>query len=101
MEVSRYDVDIEPGEVQRLHRFDDGFEPEWPAGQPHARVVLLASGATDVDPTVPRCRGPACRFVRYCPVCDGFEVIGQNVGVIADGPGGVREPFISAISPTE
>jgi len=29
--------------------------------------------------------------LRYCPVCDGFEVVGQEVGVIADGPAGVRE----------
>jgi thioredoxin reductase (NADPH) len=29
--------------------------------------------------------------LRYCPVCDGFEVIGQAVGVVADGAPGVRE----------
>ena len=54
--------------------------------------MLLATGASDVEPTMPHV-AEALRngALRYCPVCDGFEVVGQEVGVIADGPAGVRE----------
>lgn len=52
----------------------------------------MATGASDVEPAMPHV-AEALRegALRYCPVCDGFEVIDQDVGVIADGPPGVRE----------
>ncbi len=34
-----------------------------------------------------------------CPICDGFEVRGQRVGVLGDGPHGVAEAmFIQTFS---
>ncbi|MCZ3174233.1 hypothetical protein NYZ25_19890, partial [Acinetobacter baumannii] len=30
-------------------------------------------------------------FLRYCPICDGFEVTDRRVGVIGTGTGGLGE----------
>lgn len=57
-----------------------------------ARSVLLATGASDVTPEMPHL-AEALRSgaLRYCPVCDGYEVIDQRVGVVADSAAGIDE----------
>ena len=61
-------------------------------GATEARVVLWASGAAAIEPAMLHSAEAWCDgAIRYCPVCDGFEVINQAVGVIADGPTGVAE----------
>jgi len=91
-QVARYPIVVEAGDAHRLTHCADGFRIEWSGGEARARSVLLATGASDVEPTMPHV-AEAVRngALRYCPVCDGFEVVGQEVGVIADGPAGVRE----------
>jgi len=58
----------------------------------YAKTVILATGSTDV---VPRIEGyeNAIRngFLRYCPICDGFEAIGKKVAVLGKGDHGVNE----------
>ena len=56
------------------------------------RCVLLATGASDVEPDMPHLTA-AMRVgaLRYCPVCDGYEVIDQRVGVVTNSAAGVRE----------
>jgi thioredoxin reductase (NADPH) len=47
--------------------------------------VVLATGVSDVPPRMPHLADALRQgALRYCPVCDGYEVIGQAVGVIAD-----------------
>jgi thioredoxin reductase (NADPH) len=54
--------------------------------------VLLATGGSDHEPSMPHV-AEALRegALRYCPVCDGYEVIDQVVGVIAEDASGVGE----------
>lgn len=98
-QAQRYRIDFAVGCVQRLVRADEGsFEACWGEGADGAaqrvrgRTVLLATGASDIAPRMPYA-ADALRdgALRYCPVCDGYEVIGQSVGVLADGPAGVAE----------
>ena len=118
-QAQRYRIDFAVGCVQRLVRADEGsFEACWGEGAGGAaqrvrgrtpkpdsvtgreraaqrvrgRTVLLATGASDIAPRMPYA-ADALRdgALRYCPVCDGYEVIGQSVGVLADGPAGVAE----------
>lgn len=59
-----------------------------------ARTVLLATGVTNRRPDVPEeLHAEALRTgrLRYCPVCDGFEVTDQNVAVIGRGDRAVTE----------
>ena len=53
-------------------------------GRP-TRSVLIATGVTNRRPPMdeePSRRGPVPRLVRYCPICDGYEVTDKRVGVI-------------------
>lgn len=51
-----------------------------------ARSVLLAMGVRDREPDIPGIDPHIGRFVRYCPVCDGYEHTGQRLGILGAGP---------------
>lgn len=65
------------------------------AGRAHAaRTVLLATGVVNHRPEMPEpLHDEALRsgLLRYCPVCDGYEVTDRRVGVIGTGDHGMRE----------
>lgn len=57
-----------------------------------ARTVLLATGVRDRDPNLPDVtRAILDGYIRHCPVCDAFEVIDENIGILGDGPSAVGE----------
>jgi thioredoxin reductase (NADPH) len=55
-------------------------------GRPlHARKVILAAGVVDNEPCIPGVEAAIARgLVRVCPICDGYEVVDQAIGVIGD-----------------
>ena len=59
-----------------------------------ARSILLATGVVNnrprMDPTE-HDRALAAGLLRYCPICDGYEVTDQRVGVIGTRGHGVSE----------
>ena len=64
------------------------------SGSARARTILLATGVTNRRPPMDEdlhdealSRG----LVRYCPICDGYEVTDKRVGVIGSGRHGVQE----------
>lgn len=91
-QAARYGVEFAVGRVEMLERGADGFRARWSGGQAQARLALLATGASDVEPPVPYLQ-EAVRSgaLRYCPVCDGYEVIDQRVGVLTDSRSGIKE----------
>ncbi|AEG92271.1 NAD(P)/FAD-dependent oxidoreductase [Ramlibacter tataouinensis] len=96
--AARYGIEPEPGRVESLVLREDGaFEAGVDGRRLLARKVLLATGASDVEPVVAGLReGLAHGQVRYCPVCDGFETQGQRVAVMGPGLHGLRESlFVS------
>jgi thioredoxin reductase (NADPH) len=50
-----------------------------------ARRVLLAMGVRDRRPDIPDIERHDGRFVRYCPVCDGYEHTGKHLGILGSG----------------
>src|SRR5207237_5968020 len=57
--------------------------------------VLLASGGEDIEPPLPGVSDAVRRgLIRHCPVCDGYEVIGQKVALIGYGKCRVREALL-------
>ena len=89
-----YGAKIEDGRVTRLDRSDDGFEAEWGSGPVSARTVLLATGVTNRRPPMDENLHDAALakgLIRYCPICDGYEVTDKKVGVIGDDSHGVAE----------
>jgi thioredoxin reductase (NADPH) len=65
-----------------------------------ARSVLLATGIIDKDPPLPGIRIAVQKgTLRYCPICDGYEVTDQRIGVF--GPvqtGGKKALFLRTYS---
>lgn len=88
----RYGAQIRRGTVGALSTTSDGFTLETDDGLLQAPTVLLACGVEDNAPALPEVDEAVRRtLLRICPICDGFEVTGQRVGVIGDGPLGARE----------
>ena len=89
-----YGTRIERGQVTRLEKCGDGlFEAEWGSGPAKARTVLLATGVTNRRPPMDKAihdEALAEGQIRYCPVCDGYEVTDKKIAVIGNaerGPG--------------
>ena len=93
-QAQMYGASIETGRVTRLDRIEGGFQAEWGSGCVRARTVLLATGVTNRRPPMDEDLHDAALakgLIRYCPVCDGFEVTDRKVGVIGSGRHGVAE----------
>ena len=93
-QAQKYGAKIVEGMVSRLERSDGMFEAEWGSGKARSRSVLLATGVTNRRPPMDEdlhdealARGQ----IRYCPICDGYEVTDKKVGVLGSGHHGVAE----------
>jgi thioredoxin reductase (NADPH) len=93
-QAQKYGAGIESGRVTRLDRIDGGFSAEWGSGTETARSVLLATGVMNRRPPMDEslhAEALARGLIRYCPICDGYEVTDRKVGVIGSGAAGVAE----------
>jgi len=92
-QVAEYGVDVTTGTVDTLERLPDGsFLVRATNGEWLARTVILATGVVDVEPDLPEVKQAlAAGFLRYCPICDGFEASGRKVAVVGRGKGGLSE----------
>jgi len=72
-------------------RVADGFEVEMQTGEIfHAKKLLLATGVTDIMPTISGFKECWGISVLHCPYCHGYEVKQQNIAVIANGDAGLE-----------
>jgi thioredoxin reductase (NADPH) len=93
-QAQKYGAATETGRVTRLDRTEEGFAAEWGSGQAAARTVLLATGVTNRRPAMDEGlhdEALARGLIRYCPICDGYEVTDKKVGVIGSGGHGIAE----------
>jgi thioredoxin reductase (NADPH) len=94
-QAQKYGAKIETGRVTRLEKGEDGlFSADWGCGAQATRSVLLATGITNRRPLMdPELHDDAMArgLIRYCPICDGYEVTDKRVGVIGSGTNGVGE----------
>lgn len=92
----KYGTKCIQGRVSGLTRENDDapFLIEYGHGQLEARTVLMATGVINRRPAIDEdlhMRALQEGRLRYCPVCDGFEVTDKNVAVIGTGERGVAE----------
>jgi thioredoxin reductase (NADPH) len=76
---------VPDGGLFRVHTADSEVE---------ARSVLLATGVHNNAPEMDKAEHDAALargLIRYCPICDGYEVTDKRVGVIGTGDHGMRE----------
>jgi thioredoxin reductase (NADPH) len=95
-QAQKYGAKIVRDRVTKLERDEESrlFTATWGSGCETARTVLLATGVTNRKPPMDEdlhdealSRG----LIRYCPICDGYEVTDKKVGVIGSGSHGVAE----------
>lgn len=87
-QLQRYKVEIRSESVSQLQQEHDGFHVVSSHGGMRARTVLLATGVIDRKPPMLAERhdeAVARGLIRYCPVCDGFEITDKPVAVIGCG----------------
>ena len=94
-QAQKYGAKVETGRVTRLEKEDDGlFAADWGSGPQRSRSVLLATGIINrrppMDPEI-HDEAMARGLIRYCPICDGYEVTDKKVGVIGSSENGVGE----------
>jgi thioredoxin reductase (NADPH) len=100
----RYGAELVTGEVERIDRVEKGFVVDTNAETFGARTILLAQGVTNHRPRMAQethDRGVAQGLIRYCPICDGYEVRGKRVAVLGCSDHGAAEAlFIRHYSDT-
>jgi len=95
-QACKYDAKVETEFVTKLERDERRglFTATWGSGCATARTVLLATGVTNRRPPMDEelhDQALARGLVRYCPICDGYEVTDKKVGVIGSDSHGVAE----------
>ncbi len=94
-QAERFGALREPAKVTRIEAVEGGFIVHAGERSFEARSVLLATGVVNHRPEgmEDAVHDPALAagLLRYCPVCDGYEVTDQRVGVIGTGDHGMRE----------
>jgi len=102
-QAQRYGARIERDYVARLDKTDAGFCASWGSGSVKAKTVLLATGVKNRRPPMDEdLHDDALQrgLIRYCPICDGFEVTDKRVGVIGSDSRGVAEAiFLRSYTP--
>ncbi|USI75031.1 NAD(P)/FAD-dependent oxidoreductase [Sphingomonas morindae] len=94
-QAARYGARCEPVRVEALATDEAGFLVRTGTAEYRARTVLLATGVVNHRPKalLPDVHDPALArgLLRYCPVCDGYEVTDRRVAVIGTSDHGMRE----------
>jgi len=93
-QAAKYGAFREEQRVTAIEPDGDGFRIVTDRGTYGARTVLLATGVVNHRPDMPpEVHDPALArgLIRYCPICDGYEVTDTRVGVVGTGDHGMRE----------
>jgi thioredoxin reductase (NADPH) len=95
-QACKYGAKIETEYVSKLERDSETglFTATWGSGEATARTVLLATGVSNRRPPMDEDlhdQALARGLIRYCPICDGYEVTDKKIGVIGSDSHGVAE----------
>jgi thioredoxin reductase (NADPH) len=93
-QAAEFGAHVESGTVEKLEAGADHFTVHADGRTWQARTVLLATGVVNNRPPIaPELHDVAVArgLLRYCPICDGFEVTDREVGVIGTGAHAARE----------
>jgi thioredoxin reductase (NADPH) len=95
-QACKYGAKAETEFVTKLERNEQKslFTATWGSGKATARTVLLATGVANRRPPMDEALHDdalARGLIRYCPICDGYEVTDKKVGVIGSDSHGVAE----------
>jgi thioredoxin reductase (NADPH) len=82
-QAARYGALLRHGRISDLQIAADGFLASSEGERLSASKVLLATGIVDESPELPGLRDAIYDgALRFCPICDAYEVIDQRIGVL-------------------
>ena len=94
-QAERFGAQRELARVTKVERADDGFLVRTDQREYRSRTVLLATGVINNRPKgmddALHTEALAEGLLRYCPICDGYEVTDKRVAVIGTGRHGAAE----------
>jgi thioredoxin reductase (NADPH) len=91
-QASRYGARIDQGTVTGLEPAHGGLRARLGARSITARKVVLATGIIDEKPALPSLREFIYRGgLRFCPICDGYEVRDRRIGVLGPAKHAVKK----------
>ena len=89
-----YGATLTQGTVRSVTAVPDGFRVGTDQGDIAARTVILACGVVNHRPPIAEEEhddAVARGLIRYCPICDAYEVRGKAIGVLGDRDHGAAE----------
>lgn len=92
--AERYGAEIETGTVGAVEKRGDAFHITTDRRVEIARSVVFASGVFNHRPPLSVAdhdRGLARGLIRYCPVCDAYEIRSKRIAVLGRGEHGFQE----------
>lgn len=94
-QATEFGVHVEQALVEHVERRGEAFMARLATGEEvEARTVVLATGVVNNGPPMsPELHDVAMArgLIRYCPICDGYEVTDKHVGVIGNRTHGFKE----------
>ena len=93
-QAKEFGISVTDEPVERLDSHDNEFVVSTPSGAVASRTILLATGVVNNRPPIDDAehgRAVKSGLLRYCPICDGYEVMDKRVGVIGTDVHGYNE----------
>ncbi len=91
-QAEEYGAELQAGEVTKLDKARGGFAATANANTIAAKRVLMATGIVDETPALPGLREAVYEgSLRFCPICDGYEVRDQRIAVLGHVETGWRK----------
>jgi thioredoxin reductase (NADPH) len=98
-QAQRYGAELVFGRIERLESRPDGSFVAWldDGSRREAATVLLATGTDDIPPPLDLSHldeAVARGLLRYCPICDAFEITGRRIALAGSGKCRIREALL-------
>jgi thioredoxin reductase (NADPH) len=93
----KYGTKIVQGRVGSISNNDVGFALEYGHGAVEAATVILATGVVNRRPAISEelhAQALVEGKIRYCPVCDGYEVTDKNVAITVRNDLAAKRPIL-------
>lgn len=93
-QAEKYGATMKQNRISKITNSGDCFAVDWGEGEVLSRTVLLATGVVNRRPDIDEAlhsEALATGRLRYCPICDGYEITDQTVAVIGTGKQGLAE----------
>jgi thioredoxin reductase (NADPH) len=93
-QAAQFGARLMRAEVTDLRKKDPHFVGYTSSGSVQARAVLVATGVVNRRPAMSDAlhdKALANGQLRYCPICDGYEITDQKIAVLGTGEAAERE----------